>query len=276
MPITYPLTLPATPGVRDATWSPMAAVAGFASPFTLQQQVQAHAGQMWRVRFALPPMDDLSAGQWIATLLALNGRQGTFLFGDTVRKTPLGTAGGTPVVSGAGQTGQSILTSGWPSSTNGNLVKGDKIQIGTSVGSVLSGVFGAVPSWLTDVMIISRTSTQVTVRFSNACPALGGTLDWKVGSIFGIKNINPGAAEVSVVAGTGTPRLYAVLNDVNSDGSGNAVIDIWPRLRESPENNATIFLTDCKGVFRLKDNEMDWDINFAKRYGLEIEAVEAF
>ena len=267
--------MPPAPGPRNVEWSPVSSVAAFASPFTLQQQVQAHQGQLWQAKVEWPPMNEITAAQWIAFLLKLNGKQGTFLFGDCVRKTPYGSAGGTPIVDGAGQTGQSLLTRGWPASTAGNLRAGiDWIQLGSAVGTILSGVFSGVASWLTDIQIVSRTSTQVSIRFSNACPAEGGTLDWKLGSMIGLKNINPGAGEVSITAGAGVPRLYKVLNDVDSDGTGDAIIDIWPRLRESPEDGADIYLSACKGVFRLKDNLMGFNINVAKRYGLELEIVE--
>lgn len=226
-------------------------------------------------------MRDIDAGKWVATLLKLNGRQGTFLFGDRIRATPLGSAGGSPLVDGGGQTGQSLVTKGWPLSTDGNLLAGDWLQIGDS-GALPPGVFSATTSWLTDLFIISRTATQIAVRFTDACPSVGGTMDWSVGTQFGIKNVNPGAGEVSVSATTnpptssGTPRLYRVLNDVDSDSNGDAVIDIWPRLREPPEDGATIYVSNCKGVFRLKDNNMNWNIDVARLYGLEFEAVEAW
>jgi hypothetical protein len=46
-------------------------------------------------------------------------------------------------------------------------------------------------------------------------------------------------------------RLYAVLADANSDGSGNATFDIWPPLRKSPANNATITVTNPTGTWRM-------------------------
>lgn len=46
-------------------------------------------------------------------------------------------------------------------------------------------------------------------------------------------------------------RLYVVERNVNSDVSGNATLDIFPRLRESPIDNQTIDTTDARGVFQL-------------------------
>ncbi|NIM21858.1 MAG: hypothetical protein GTN64_05485 [Candidatus Latescibacteria bacterium] len=44
--------------------------------------------------------------------------------------------------------------------------------------------------------------------------------------------------------------LYMVLNDVNSDGGGNATLDIWPSLRGHADNSV-ITHTDAQGRFRL-------------------------
>jgi hypothetical protein len=47
--------------------------------------------------------------------------------------------------------------------------------------------------------------------------------------------------------------LYLVLADCTSDGSGNASIDVWPRLRTHADNS-DIVLSNPKGVFRLSEN----------------------
>jgi len=49
-------------------------------------------------------------------------------------------------------------------------------------------------------------------------------------------------------------RLYKIVKDVNSDGSGNATLDIWPSLRESPIFEQTIITTNTTGLFRLTEN----------------------
>lgn len=49
-------------------------------------------------------------------------------------------------------------------------------------------------------------------------------------------------------------RLYKIMQDVSSDGSGNASLDIFPRLRESPADNTSIVTVSPKGLFRLINN----------------------
>jgi hypothetical protein len=71
-----------------------------------------------------------------------------------------------------------------------------------------------------------------------------------------------------------TSRLYKVMVDANSDGSGNATLTLWPKLRSSPANNAAITVNSPKGRFMLAE-EVEWSINEAKVYeGLSFEIVE--
>ena len=49
-------------------------------------------------------------------------------------------------------------------------------------------------------------------------------------------------------------RLYRVTASVNSDGSGNATIPLWPNLRDLPADGTAIVTRNCKGLFRLAAN----------------------
>lgn len=76
--------------------------------------------------------------------------------------------------------------------------------------------------------------------------------------------------------GTGaTSRLYKVLDDVNSDGSGNATLTLWPDLRSAPNDDASIVVSNPKTVFRLNSGQATWDISEATIYGLTFGAREA-
>lgn len=70
-------------------------------------------------------------------------------------------------------------------------------------------------------------------------------------------------------------RLHKVLDDVDSDGSGNATLQLWPDLREAPADNATITVTNPKGVFRLTSNAAAFNIDRMGLYGLVFGAQEA-
>ena len=72
-----------------------------------------------------------------------------------------------------------------------------------------------------------------------------------------------------------TARLYKVLEDVDTNASGEATLNLWPDLRSSPANDAAVVVTSAKGVFRLNSNEANWDINNAGFYSISFAAVEA-
>ena len=80
-----------------------------------------------------------------------------------------------------------------------------------------------------------------------------------------------------IQVGTGVQqRIYKVLKDVNSDGSGLATLDIFPALREGVSDNQTITLANCAGTFRLQSNERGWSVDLAKIYGIDFKCEEAF
>lgn len=69
--------------------------------------------------------------------------------------------------------------------------------------------------------------------------------------------------------------MYKNLSDVNSDGSGNATLDIWPDLRSSPANNAAITVSSCVTKCRLTSNLSEWSANEVRAYGLTFSCEEA-
>lgn len=204
MSISYPLALPAALKFASIKFQASSVVGMSQSPFTLQQQTQASAGQIIQVAVAIPPMKRAIAEECIAWRLKLNGREGSFLLGDPVGITPRGIATGTPLVNGASQSGNSLITDGWTVGVTNILRAGDWLQLGS------------------------------------------GT----------------------------TARLYKNLNDVNSNGSGVATLDLWPSLRSSPSDNAPIVVASAVGKFMLASNVMEWDIAEAQIYGLQFTAME--
>lgn len=205
MAITYPLALPTHTGIRTVSLRANDTVGMNVSPFSAAQQVYKYTGQFWEADISLPPMKREDAEYWITFLMKLNGAYGTFLLGDPNASTARGVATGSPVVNGASQTGNELVTDGWTVSTTGILKAGDYIQLGSA----------------------------------------------------------------------STAQLYKVLDDVDSDGSGNATLTIWPNLRSSPSDDATIGVSGAQGVFRLTSNAAEMNINDAALYGITFGAREA-
>ena len=79
---------------------------------------------------------------------------------------------------------------------------------------------------------------------------------------------------IQLGSGTGA-QLYKVLDDVDTNASGEATVTIWPDLRSSPADDATVVVSNAVGLFRLGTNTTDWQINQAGFYSMTFGAVEA-
>jgi hypothetical protein len=69
-------------------------------------------------------------------------------------------------------------------------------------------------------------------------------------------------------------RLHRVLDIVNSDSSGNAVISVWPSLREVPAASAPIILANPMGLFRLATNKRTWPSDVTRQTRLSFSLME--
>lgn len=142
--ITYPLAIPSHTGIRSVEMRASNAVAFEMSPFTFAGQAQASAGQMWLAEVTLPPMKRADAEQWISWLVSLRGRFGTFTMGDPRACVPRGAGGGTPLVNGAGQTGEELNIDGCTPDITGWLKAGDYVQLGSAGSATLHKVLADV------------------------------------------------------------------------------------------------------------------------------------
>jgi len=194
-------------GIRSFGVTPRTAVGMYASAYTGSQQVYEHPLQMLTATMELVPMTrESGAGDWIGALWSLNGPAGTFYMGDTAYISPRGVGTGSPLVKGASQSGNTLLTDGWTNSQTGILKAGDWIQVGS--GS--------------------------------------------------------------------TRQLCRIVADADSDGSGNATLEIWPRIRTAFADNTAITVTSPKGVWRLVEPVgHSWDVDKFSR-GITINCMEAF
>lgn len=69
-------------------------------------------------------------------------------------------------------------------------------------------------------------------------------------------------------------RLYIITQDATADGSGEATLDIWPRLRTATTSGSAIITDSPRGVFRLAQPSvsLSWE---PFRYGLSLQLIEA-
>lgn len=103
------------------------------SPLNKTVQTAELPGAMWHASLTWDLLEDGDARIMKAWLAQLRGRAGRFYLHDYTHPTPSGTAAGTPLVKGAGQSGASIITDGWTPNQTALLKAGDYISIGSQL-----------------------------------------------------------------------------------------------------------------------------------------------
>lgn len=189
--------------ISEATFGFYEPVRVFESPMDGSVQIELIPAARWSATYHLTAHRRETFAAIQAFLIKCRGGSVYFYGHDPDAKTPRGVATGTPIINGAGQTGTSIITSGWTPNVSGILLQGDYIQVGT--------------------------------------------------------------------------QLRQVCADANSDGSGNATLDIGVPFRVSPANNAPIITNQASCVMRLVDNTQGkWDTDMNRNYITSFSAVEVF
>ena len=203
--VSYPVNFPDSLCVNNIKVTPMNAVSRSMSKFTFVDKVFNFRGEAWGIEGSLPLLKREDAEKFVSLTLKLKGRYGTFLFPlpQTIA-SPRGSWGGTPVVDGGSQTGNTLTIRGLPINTTNVVREGDFINIGT-----------------------------------------GDNL-----------------------------RLYKVLDDASSDGSGETTLNIWPSLRSSPADGSAIVYQNVKVLLRM-DDDVPHQVDVTKRYILQFKAMEA-
>jgi hypothetical protein len=126
--------------------------------------------------------------------------------------------------------------------------------LGDSLGATARGVATGTP------LIKGGSQTGGTINIDGATSGVTGWLK---------------AGDYVQIGSGGTARLHKVLQDANSDGSGNVTLELWPHVRTAPADNAAVTVSSAKGLFRLASNEQAWSINEASIYGITFSAMEA-
>jgi hypothetical protein len=105
----------------------------FESPISGSVQTSELTGGKWMATFNLVTLTRAEAQAWIAFLVKLRGMSGRFYAHDPSNVSALGDlTGSNPQINGGGQTGKSLLVSGFAASTTGVLLAGDAISFDTA------------------------------------------------------------------------------------------------------------------------------------------------
>ncbi len=68
-------------------------------------------------------------------------------------------------------------------------------------------------------------------------------------------------------------RLHKVLTNATSNASGQATLDIFPEIKSAYADNTAISTSNAKGAFRLTSNEMGFDLQQARKYGISFAST---
>ena len=136
------------------------------SPLTGYVQTVGLTGARWTASITYPTLSLADGAKMDAFIASLKGQQNRLALYNLARQDILGAGTGSPVVSGAGQTGSSINTGGW-GSNQVVLKAGDMIGIGGELKMVLADV-------------TSNGSGAATITFEpalRASPSNGSAID---------------------------------------------------------------------------------------------------
>lgn len=308
--ITYPLLIPGSPGSFDAQQYPPVTVPPGPSRANLKKfdPIAEHIGEFdgsaqeqqwqnnwWELDLEWPEITWAQYAQLDAFSGALHGKLGTFVFSPPLAAGPqgLGLLAGTPAATGADASGSNLLhTNSWLPNQSGILLPGDFLgmppnaltieaaEISNGYASIQGT--GEVPSWLV-------LGGNVYVSGTGICDGgpfpIIGFVDlepgWIITFVFASGN-NPQYAYQGTVGeaqgATGLiPRLYQYVNPnpLDSDGGGNAVLDIFPNIREAPLPGALLQLVNPLGTFRLADNRREAPAKQTKTLTFQMKCREA-
>jgi hypothetical protein len=99
-------------------------------------QTGALPGDYWQAQFTVVDLMGRDARLFSAFVNSLRGRQGRFYLSPPGCGTPLGTALGTGLVQGAGQTGSTLVTDGWTANQAELFAIGDFFQVGSELKQI--------------------------------------------------------------------------------------------------------------------------------------------
>lgn len=112
----------------------------FTSPLSRWTQRNELDGPRWKATYTTIPMRRSTFAPLQAVLIKAKGRVNRLKAFDTDAPALLGTGGGSPVVMGASQTGDSLITDGWTALASGLMLPGDYFSVNNEFKMVTASV----------------------------------------------------------------------------------------------------------------------------------------
>lgn len=129
------LTFPAV-AIARCSWQLVSRTQVMESELNGTIQTAALPGDYWQAQFSVIDLMGREARLFSAFINSLRGRSGRFYLTPPGCGTPLGTALGSGLVNGAGQTGSSLVTDGWTANQAELFAVGDYFQVGTELKQI--------------------------------------------------------------------------------------------------------------------------------------------
>lgn len=130
------LTFPSVP-IADCKWGLITNTQSMQSELNGAIQTAGLPGDHWKAEITISDLVGREGKELTAFFTRLRGRAGRFYFTPPAGNTPEGSAMGSGVVSGAGQTGTSLVTTGWTPDQPELLAVGDYFQVGYELKQVV-------------------------------------------------------------------------------------------------------------------------------------------
>lgn len=99
------------------------------------------------------------------------------------------------------------------------------------------------------------------------------TLAIKNGGLSKVKYLKAG--DLIQLGSAASTRLHQVLVDADTDGAGKTTLTLWPALRDDVANGDTVVVSNCKGLFRMKQSRQAIDRSPGPKTDFSFEAMEA-
>ena len=183
----------------SSTWQLVSNTLRFVSPITGATQTLDRGGERWAATLTFNNLRNDVRAEMTAFVSRLNGLQHRFTLQNHAAPQR-GALNGTPLVNGAGQTGNSI---------------------------VIDGANASVTNWI------------------------------RAGDFIGING-----------------QLFMATTDQDSDGSGSVTIDVIPRIRTAPADNAVVTVANATGTFMLSSDGVAWSNSPGGFSSLTVECME--
>ncbi len=159
--------------IAQAHWQLIPRTQGFESELTGDSQDVILPGDRWAVQLTVTDLMGREARLFSAFINSLRGRAGRFYLSPPGCGTPLGTVAGNGVVSGAGQAGSTLSTSGWTANQAELFAIGDYFQIGVELkqitATIASNASGLATLVFTPPLRKAPTNGSTIVTVNPAC-----------------------------------------------------------------------------------------------------------